>query len=293
MRRQLAFLVGIVAVACGSSTPTSPSPTPPIPAPPAAETHTLLGRVVDAATGQGVGSARVQFMTGVNAGRVAVAGSDGRYSLSALRTGSGLVRAYGPQHAALERTVALPAAADIDFAVTASGPSSQQPPFTYRGIVWDSRGSPVSGAIVSMIRDSGANPLAAVTSGAEGTFTITTQTTATTIRVTRDGHVPAENPAPLALAATTEVNITLPRITTYRLQEIPALRVGQSATLIAEVVTDDGLTSVGRTYSSTMSNNEAIATAELGSILARAPGTAVITASYSGLTATLTLQVIP
>jgi hypothetical protein len=232
-------------------------------------------------------------MTGVNAGRIGVAASDGRYTLFSLRAGSGLVRVYGPQHGAVERTVALPAAADVDFAVTASGPSAQQPPFTYRGIVWDSRGSPVSGAIVSMIRDSGANPLAVVTSGAEGTFTVTTQTTANTVRATRDGHVQVENPAPLALAPTTEVNITLPRITTYRLQEIAALRVGQSATLIAEVVTDDGLTSTGRTYVSTTSSNEAVATAELGSVLARAPGTAVITASYSGLTATLTLQVIP
>jgi hypothetical protein len=293
MRRHIALLLGFVAAACGSSTPTGPSPTTPVPPPPAAQTHVLSGRVIDAATGQGVASARIQFMTGVNAGRLTVAGSDGRYTLSELRTGSGLMRAYGPQHSAVERTIALPAAADVDFTVTAATPANQPAPYTYRGIVWDSRGSPVSGATVSMIRDSGANPLAVVTTGAEGSFTVTTQTTANTVRVTRDGHLPRENPAPPVLSATTEVNVTLPRITTYRLQEIPPLRVGQSATLMAEVVTDDGLTSVGRAYESTSSSSETVASAELGNILARAPGTTVITAFYSGLTATLTLQVIP
>jgi len=291
---QLATLaVTLLAAACGSSTPTGPSPPTPVPTPPVAATHALAGRVTDATTGQGVSAAGVQFMTGINAGRLAVSGTDGRYALAELRAGAGLVRVYGPQHAAVERTITLPTDASADFSVIATTASNTIAPFTYRGTVWDSRGAAVSGAAVSMIRDSGANPLAVVITGADGTFTVTVQTIASTVRVSRDGHIPVENAAPLPVTSSTDVNVTLPRITRYGLQEIPPLRVGQNAALMAEVVTDDGLTSIGRAYVSTTSSNEAVASIALGSIAARAPGTTVITASYSGLTATLNLQVIP
>ncbi|MGH9349142.1 MAG: hypothetical protein ACRD26_17945, partial [Vicinamibacterales bacterium] len=271
----------------------SPSP-PPVPAPPAGHTHTLAGRITDADSGQPVSAARVQFMTGVNAGRLASTGVDGRYSLSELRAGSGLVRGYGPRHAAVEETISVPVDVAADFVLTATTPGSTAAPFTYRGTIWDSRGAPVGGAAVSMIRDAAANPLAVVTTGADGTFTITTQSTASIVRVTRDGHLPVENPAPPPLASTTVVNVTLPRITRYALQAIQPLRVGQSATLTAEVDTDDGLTSVGRAYISTTSSDEGvIAVTGLGAIVARAPGTATITAAYSGLTTTLSVQVLP
>jgi hypothetical protein len=133
-----------------------------------------------------------------------------------------------------------------------------------------------------------------VTSGSDGTFSITTQSTANVVRVSRDGFVSVENPAPPALQARTLVNVTIPRITRYALQAVPNLRVGQSATLQTEVDTDDGLTSAGRAYTSTTSSNDAIvALSGLGTLVAPAPGTATVTAVYSGLTATQSVQVIP
>jgi hypothetical protein len=292
MPRTCVAVLALLAVACGESSPTGPSTPPPTVPPPAAQTFSLSGRITDSATGQGVSTARVQFMTGINAGRVAAPSTDGRYNVGELRAGAGLVRVYGPQHTPLERTLTVPVEGAVDFALTAAPGGSVQPPFTYRGVVWDSRGTPVSGASVTMIRDSGANPLAIVTSGGDGTFTVTTQTTASFVRVTRDGHVTIENTAPLAVGATTEVNVTLPRITRYALQAVAALRVGQSATLATEVTTDDGLTSVGRAYVSTVSSNEAVvAVSGLGNVVAQSPGTVVITAAYNGLTATVNVQV--
>jgi hypothetical protein len=235
-------------------------------------------------------------MTGINAGRLAATGSDGVYTLSGLRAGSGLVRAYGPEHTALEVTVVIPllTAATLDF-VLGRVPARPNPgPYTYSGTVWSSRGEPVPGAAVVLSRDSGGNPLGIVSSGGDGTFSITTQSTASTIRVARDGFVSVENPAPPALDSTTVVNVTIPRITRYALQPVPDLRVRQGATLLTEVDTDDGLQSVGRAYTSTTSSNEAIvAVTGPGTIVAQAPGTATITAIYSGLTATATITVIP
>jgi hypothetical protein len=233
-------------------------------------------------------------MTGINAGRLATSDTTGRYTVSGLRAGVGLVRVYGPEHSATERnyTIAGDATLDVGLAPRTAAPATA--PYTYAGTIWDSRGDPVSGAAVAIIRDSGATPLALATSGADGTFSVTTQSTANSIRVTRDGFVSVENPAPPALQATTVANVTIPRITRYALQVVPTLAVGQSATLQTEVDTDDGLRSVGRAYTSTTSSNETVlAVTGLGSIVARAPGSVTVTAVYSGLTATLNVQVVP
>jgi hypothetical protein len=233
-------------------------------------------------------------MSGINAGRLAVAGPDGRYTLSGLRAGAGVVRTYGPEHAASEQTYTIAGDATLDVGLTRRPAVSTPAPYTYAGTIWDSRGEPVAGAAITLIRDSAATPLGIVTSGADGTFSITTQTTANSIRVTRDGFASVENPAPPALLPTTVVNVTIPRIVRYALQTLPTLTVGQSTTLITEVDTDDGLRAVGRTYTSTTSSSEAIlAVSGLGSLIARAPGAATVTAIYSGLTATQNVQVIP
>jgi hypothetical protein len=286
-----------LAAACGGSSPSGPTPTtPPVIQPPAAETFTISGTVRDSSTNAPVAAARVQFMTGINAGRLASSGSDGQYSLSGLRAGSGVLRAYGPEHAPLEitLTVPIPAAAPLEFALSRVPVRTAPGPFTYTGTVWDSRGTPVSGAAVIVIRESGADPLGLVTTGADGTFSITTQSTANAIRVTRDGFVSVENPAPLPLESGAMVNVTIPRITRYALQAVPNLRVGQSATLMTEVDTDDALRSTGRAYTSTTSSDEAVvAVSGLGTIIGRAPGTATLTATYSGLTATGSVMVIP
>lgn len=288
-------VIALFAAGCGGGSPSGPTPTPPpVVTPPAGQTYTLSGMVSDTVTAGPVQSARVQFMSGINAGRLAITGSDGRYALSGLRAGAGVVRVYGPQHAASERTYTIAADATLDVGLTPIPVVTTNPPFTYVGVIWDSRGEPVSGAAVTAIRDSGANPLGIVTSGADGTFSITTQSPANAIRVTRDGFVTVENPAPPALQATTVVNVTIPRITRYALQAVANLSVGQSALLTTEVDTDDGLRAVGRAYTSTTSSNESIvAVAGLGSIVARAPGTAIVTAVYSGLTATQNIQVLP
>ena len=287
------FLV-VLTAACGSDRPTGPTPVPPAVPPPASQTFTLSGTIRDVSMNAPIVAANVQFMTGINAGRLASSGSDGRYTLSSLRAGTGVVRVYGPEHAATERSYTVAADATLDVGLTRTVAATLPAPYTYAGTIWDSRGNPVEGAAVAVIRDSGANPLGIVTSGTDGTFSITTQSTANLVRVSRDGFVSVENPAPPALDTRTVVNVTIPRITRYALQAIPALRVGQTATLQSEVDTDDGLTSVGRAYTSTTSSNEAIAAVSgLGALVARAPGTATVTAVYSGLTATQNVQVIP
>ena len=287
--------IAALAVACGSSSPSGPTaPTPPPVTPPAGQTFTLSGTVRDSSTSAPVPGARVQFMTGINAGRINSASLDGSYILTGLRAGSGVVRVYGSEHAATELTYTVGGIGTLDVSLTRTSRSPLSRPFTYAGIVWDSRANPVAGAAVTMIRDSGANPLGIVTSGADGVFSITVQSTANFVRVTRDGFVLAENPAPPALEPTTVVNVAIPRITRYALQAVPNLTVGQSATLVTEVDTDDGLRSIGRAYSSTASSNESIvAVAALGVIVARAPGTATVTAVYSGLTSTQNIQVVP
>jgi len=294
MRRPILLVLIALTGACGSDSPTGPTPVPPPVAPPAGQTFALSGTIRDSSTSAPVPSARVQFMSGINAGRLAVSGSDGRYSLSGLRAGTGLVRFYGLEHAASERSYTVAADATLDISLSRTFAAVPPAPYTYAGTVWDSRGQAVAGAAVTVIRDSGANPLGIVSSGADGTFSITTQSTANIIRVTRDGFVSVENPAPPVLQLVTVVNVTIPRITRYALQPIASLRVGQTATLVAEVDTDDGLTSSGPAYTSTTSNDEAVvAVTALGSIVARAPGTATITASYSGMTATAAVTVVP
>jgi hypothetical protein len=287
------FFIVLIA-ACGGDSPTGPTPVPPTVAPPSGQTFTLSGTVRDSSTNAPVPSARVQFMSGINAGRLAVAGTDGRYALSGLRAGTGVVRVYGLEHAATERSYPIVADATLDVGLARATAAAPPAPYTYAGTVWDSRGQAVAGAAVTVIRDSGANPLGIVSSGADGTFSITTQSTATFIRVTRDGFVSVENAAPPALQPVTVVNVTIPRITRYALQPLASLRVGQSAILTADVETDDGLTSIGRAYTSTTSSDEAVvAVSGLGAIVARAPGTATVTASYSGLTATTAITVVP
>ena len=294
-RMSSAALVCALAAACGGNSPSGPTPVDAPPStPPSTQTFTMSGTVRDAATNDPVTSARVQFMTGINAGRIAVADSLGRYSLSELRAGAGLLRAYGPLHAASERTVTIVGDVQADFGVSRLTTSPPPPPYTYTGTVWDSRGTPVGGAAVTMIRDSGANPLGIVTSGADGTFTITIRTSANTVRVSRDGFVQRENPAPYLHTSTATVNVTIARITRYALQPIQPLAVGGNATLLAEVDTDDGLRSVGRAYTATRSSDEAVVSvAGSGVIIARAPGTATITTEYSGMTAILNVTVVP
>ena len=294
MSRLLLFFLVALAAACGGGSPTGPTPVPPTVPPPSGQTFTLSGTIAEFSTGAPVPSARVQFMSGINAGRLAVAGADGRYSLSGLRAGTGNVRVYGPEHAAIERSYPIVADAILDVGLARTTASTPPAPYTYTGTIWDSRGQPVAGAAVTVIRDSGASPLGIVSSGADGRFSITTQSTANVIRVTRDGFVSVENPAPPALQASTVVNVTIPRITRYALQPVANVRVGQSVTLIADVDTDDGLTSSGQAYTTTTSSDEAVAAVSgLGAIVARAPGTATVTATYSGLTATTAITVVP
>ena len=295
MQRTLPVLGAILALSCGQSSPTGPTPvTPPAGTPSTGQTFTLSGAVRDAATTEPVRSARVQFMTGVNAGRLAVTDDTGRYVLTELRAGTGTVRAYGPQHAPAERPIQIAADLQEDFAITRATVETARPPFTYTGTIWDSRGAPVAGAAVTIIRDSGANPLGIVTTGADGAFTITVQSSANVIRVSRQGYVQRENPAPPVLTGAAVANATIPRIVRYAFQPVAALRVGQTATLMTEVDTDDGLRATGRAYEATTSGDDAVvAIASLGVIVARAPGMATIAGTYSGLSATIAVQVAP
>ncbi len=231
-------------------------------------------------------------MTGINAGRVGTTAGDGGYSITQLRAGAGGVRAYGPEHGVVERALTVTADTTADFVLGRAIRPAARPPFTYAGIVWDSLGTPVTGAAVSMIRDSGANPLAIVTSGGDGAFVVTTQTTANVVRVTRDGYVQIENPAPLALESLTVVNVAIPRIVGYQVQPVGTLRVGSTAQVMTEVATDDGLRSTGQFYASLISSNGGVAAIEGGQVIARAPGTATITAMYYGVTATLAVSVV-
>lgn len=291
--RVVIALLALVAVQCGQDTPSGPGPAPsPIPTPPAARTYTLSGIVRDVATGMPVSFARLQFMTGINAGRLGMAESSGRYTLTELRVGSGRLSVYAVEYAAVERTYDVVADATLDLELTKTGVPDALPPFTYSGTVWDSLGSPIAGALVTLSRDSGGSTVA--TTGPDGRYSITVQQTPANLTVSREGFVSHQGFAPPPLAPITLANVSIRRIVRYTLQAVQPLSVGQSVILMADLDTDDGLRSTGRLYASTSSSNEAVlAAVGLGSLLARSPGTATITAVYFGVTTTMNVTVAP
>lgn len=117
-RRVLPPLVLVVAVlsgvwACGSKAPTAPSGSPP----PATARFSLSGVVSIAGAGGTVGGARIDIVSGANAGRTTTADGSGRYALADLVPGALALRASAPGYVALTSNISLSANQVADFSL--------------------------------------------------------------------------------------------------------------------------------------------------------------------------------
>ncbi|MEZ5316986.1 MAG: carboxypeptidase regulatory-like domain-containing protein [Vicinamibacterales bacterium] len=167
-----------LAAGCGASSPTAPEATP---AP--AASNSLTGVVRVGSSGAPVGGARVDIVAGVNSGRHAEAGPDGKYAFDQLEAGDLSLHATAEGYA--ERTVDMTVAGATYFDVRltpASGtPStgSPTPPgdgttpdrVVLTGTVADGAGAPLASARVAIV--AGENSGRAATTDAGGRYRLT------------------------------------------------------------------------------------------------------------------------
>jgi hypothetical protein len=170
------------------------------------------------------------------------------------------------------------------------------PPYTVKGLVTNGRGVPLSGAEVWIYGQSSPidNRYATGWTDASGRYSLTSpQRAPQDVRAMKDGYLPRDVSilgAPDG-PSTWTVNVALTHIDRYVLLPLPPLPVGQSVRIEARVDLDDG-SSKSAWFQTLMSSDPSVMHVEPnGYVFGVAPGTATLTATYYGVTATLLVRV--
>jgi carboxypeptidase family protein/all-beta uncharacterized protein len=100
------------------------APVPPVGEPPPAQTYSLTGVITDVSTHAGIQGARLEVLSGANAGKSAVADASGTYVIDQLVADSFRLRASASGYDAGEQGVAVPANARADFELRRTAPAS-------------------------------------------------------------------------------------------------------------------------------------------------------------------------
>lgn len=166
MRRETVSLAAICALllaACGGGSPARPTP----PGPPSAPTFFSLSGTVNAdAPTRPIAGARIEISDGLDAGRSATTGADGRYLLAGLRPGGFSIRVTADGYESQTRSVTLVADAVADFGLRATdGPPGRM---LVGSVIDGITDGSIAGATLDI------EGVGAVTTGADGSFRIET-----------------------------------------------------------------------------------------------------------------------
>jgi hypothetical protein len=270
----------------------SPSPSPSSDPP----RYRLYGRIVDRLDGS-VSGARVELVSGPDAGVSVLATNPARYEFPNLRAGTYQIRVSREGYQTRDVQQNLAADTELNIRLDAA---PLLPPYTFTGMVRDSRRNAVGGAEVWLYSNS--SPIddrrgTGFTDGS-GRYTIVLQRTAQTVRAMKDGYVP--NDAAIFgssnSSATFVTDVVITKIDRYTLFSPTSLRVGEQLRVEGRVELDDGSSVTGgcvcsRLVSSDPSVVAVDGTGYSGFIRGVTPGSATITGTYYGVTTTLVVRV--
>ena len=298
--RYAAILFGLLLLVAGCGGDTATTPTAPTTS---AQTGTFEGVVTDVQTGQRLGEVRVEATGGAAAGRVTLTNGSGLFTVE-VAPGSTRFRwskqGYDPHEA--EYVIAAGVKTEIQIALRRTPSSSPfpPPPYTFTGLVTDSPGNPVGGAEIWLYSNS--SPIddrrGSGFTDASGRYTIVSERLAQSARAQKLGYFNGDVSIGLPSSGTTFVtNLTIKRYERYTVIGPGSIRVGEDARLQADVDLDDGSRLTGFYFSTSSSSTPSVLfvdpAAYTGRIRGIAPGTATVTATYSGLTSTLQIRVDP
>jgi hypothetical protein len=133
-----------LAVGCGGDTATTPTAPTVL-----AQTGTFEGVVTDVQTGQRLGEVRVEATGGAATGRVTLTNGSGLFTVEVV-PGPSRFRWSKPGYDAHEAEYVIAAGAKTETQIalrrTPTSSPFPPPPYSFTGLVTDSRGNPVSGA---------------------------------------------------------------------------------------------------------------------------------------------------
>jgi hypothetical protein len=132
-----------------------------------------------------------------------------------------------------------------------------------------------------------------------GRYTIVLQRTAGSVRAMRDGYVPSDISIFASSSSSTMfvTDVTIRKIDRYAILSPTSIKVGELARVQGRAELDDGSSVTGCVCFSLVSSDPSVVavdgTGSSGIIRGVAPGSATITGTYFGLTATLVVGVNP
>lgn len=181
------------------------------------------------------------------------------------------------------------------FAVSQPAP---RPPYSVRGLVRNGRGAVVPGAEVWIYGNSSPidNRYGTTWTDDTGYYSVTAQQQRVpqSVRALKDGHIPRDVSI-LSFpddTSTWTVDVVLVHIDRYAFLPPPVLIVGQSTRLETQLNLDDGSSRQGSLFMTFASSDPSVVQVQPGGwVQGVAAGTATLTASYYGATATVQIRV--
>jgi hypothetical protein len=299
----LAATLIMIACSCSPQSEVAPSPVSGnAPADSAPQTGIFEGTVAQPDTGQRLEGVLVDAISGVGAGRATFTSGAGVFWLE-LPPGTTRLRWSKEGYVAREEQYTLVAGTRSEVQVWLQKVSSPAPfpppPYTFTGTVRDSRRNPVGGAEIWLYSNDSPIDDRRGTGFADGSgrYTIVLQRTAQSVRALKDGYVPNDVSifATSSSSTTFATDVTLRKIDRYMLLSPTSIRVGDTARVQGRAELDDGSSVTGCVcFQLVSSDQSAVAidgSGSTGVIRGVAPGTATITGTYYGVTATLVVRV--
>jgi Carboxypeptidase regulatory-like domain len=290
-----ALIVGLtlMAAGCGADIPTAPIALQ--------QVGTFEGVVADSQTGQPLGEVRVEATAGAGAGRVTLTNGSGLFTFE-LAPGTTHFRwsRAGYDSYDAEYTVAVGAKTETQVVLrrTASSSPIPPPPYTFTGLVTDSRRNPVSGAEVWIY--SNGSPIddrrGTGFTDASGHYAIVSERLAASARAQKLGYLLSDvSIGPPSSGTTFITNLTIKRYERYTVIGPGSIAVGEDARLLADLDLDDGSRLTGSYFSTVVSSNPSVLVVDpaayTGRIRGVGPGSATVTATFSGLSSAVEIRV--
>jgi hypothetical protein len=268
------------------------------------QTGTFEGTVADPGTGQRLEGALVEATGGVGAGRATFTSGAGVFRFE-LPAGTTRFRWSKDGYIAREAEHTITAGVRTEVQMwlqkATTPPPFPPPPYTFTGMVRDSRRNPVASSEIWLY--SNGSPIddrrGTGFTDSSGRYTITLQRTAQSVRAMKDGYVTSDVPvfASSSSSATFVTDVTIRKIDRYTLLSPTSIRVGELARMEGRVELDDGSSVTGCPCLQLVSSNPSVVAVDgngsSGMIRGVAPGSASITGTYFGMTTTLVVRVNP
>jgi hypothetical protein len=268
------------------------------------QTGTFEGTVTQLETGQRLEGVLVEATSGVGQGRATFTSGAGVFRFELLPGTTKFKwskEGYVPREGDYTIVAGTRSEVQVSLQKVTTPPPFPPPPYTFTGTVRDSRRNAVGGAEIwlysngSPIDDRRGSGFA----DSSGRYTIVLQRTAGSVRAMRDGYVPSDISIFASSSSSTMfvTDVTIRKIDRYAILSPTSIKVGELARVQGRAELDDGSSVTGCVCFSLVSSDPSVVavdgTGSSGIIRGVAPGSATITGTYFGLTATLVVGVNP